>query len=132
MVAVLLAAALAAGACGDDDLDEAAERADDAAERVKDEAGEAKERAEDALATFRTGFERLVDEASSGDDEAQEELLDECRDTLEELRQNNDPRAEQMGALCQKIRDADDGNAWQEIREEYDEFRNGEDTDSDG
>ncbi len=121
-VAVLLAAALAAGACGDDDLDAAAQDAENAAERVKDEAGKAKEQAEDGLATFRTGFERLVDEASSGDAEAQEKLLDECRDSLEQLRQDNDPRAEQMGALCQKIRDADDGNAWTEIREEYDQI----------
>ncbi len=131
-VAVLLAASFALGACGDDDVDNAADRAEDAAERVKDEAADAKERAEDAVATFRTGFERLVDEASSGDNEAQEELLDQCRDTLEDLRQADDPRAEQMGALCQKIRDADDGNAWTEIREEYDEIRNQEETHTDG
>ncbi|MEY2425252.1 MAG: hypothetical protein QOI61_824 [Actinomycetota bacterium] len=124
--AVLLVGALTAGACGDDDVDNAAQRAEDAAERVKDEAGDAKEKAADALATFRTGFERLVDEASSGDSEAQEQLLDECRDTLEQLRKDNDPRAEQVGALCQQIRDADDGNAWKEIREEWDQIRNGD------
>ena len=124
--AALLAATFALGACGDDDVDSAAQRAEDAAERVKDEAAEAKEDAEDAFATFRTGYERLIDEASSGDNEAHEKLLDECRDTLEEMRQNDDPRAEQMGALCQQIRDADNGTAWEEIREEYDELSSAE------
>lgn len=120
---MLLASALAVGACGDDDVDSAAQRADEAAERVKDEAGEAREGAEDAFATFRTGFERLVDEASSGDAEAKEKLLDECRDSLEQLRKDNDPRAEKVGALCERIRNADDGNAWKEIREEYDQIK---------
>ena len=125
--AFLLAAVLVLGGCGDDDVDSAAERAEQAAERaaeeVKDEAGDAREAAEDAFATFRTGFERLVDEASSGDSEAQEELLDECRDSLEQMRKDDDPRAEQVGALCQHIRDADDSNAWEQIREEYEDLK---------
>ncbi|MDP1795173.1 MAG: hypothetical protein Q8K63_13640 [Acidimicrobiales bacterium] len=118
----LFAISLTFAACSESDRDSAAQTADDAAERVEDEAGELKEKAEDAFDSFRTGFERSIDEASSGDDEAKEKVLDECRDTLEDLRQNDDPRAEQVGALCQKIRDADDGNAWNEVREEFDEI----------
>lgn len=113
---------LALGACGDD-TDAAADRAEDAAAQAaraaKQKAGEAREAAGDAFATFRTGAERLVDEASSGDNEALEKLLDQCRDTLEQMRKDNDPRAERVGALCEKIRNADDGNAWKEIREEF-------------
>ncbi|HVE93817.1 MAG TPA: hypothetical protein VNB24_02775 [Acidimicrobiales bacterium] len=125
VTAVLLVGGFAMSACGDDEVDQAARQADEAAERVKDGAGEAREEAEDALATFRTGFERLVDEASSGDAEAKEKLLDECRDSLEQLRKDNDPRAEQVGALCERIRNADDGNAWKEIREEYNQLKDG-------
>jgi hypothetical protein len=117
---LLLASALAVGACGDDDVDSAAQRAEEGAERVKDEAAEG---AEDAFATFRTGFERLIDEASSGDSESKERLLDECRDSLERLRKDNDPRADRVGALCEKIRNTDDGNTWKEIREEYDQLK---------
>ena len=89
---------------------------------VKDGAAEARKGAEDEFA-IRTGFERLVDEASSGDSESKERLLDECRDSLERLRKDNDPRAEQVGTLCEKIRNTDDDNAWKEIREEYDEIK---------
>ena len=111
-------------------MDDAAQRAEKTAERAADEAkegaGEAREAAGDAFATFRTGFERLIDEASSGDAEAQEKLLDECRDALEKMRKDNDSRSEQMGALCQRIRDADEGNAWSEIREEYEQIKDGD------
>lgn len=117
--ALVAACALSLAACGDDDVDEATDQAERAAERVADEAGDARESAEDGLATLRTAFERLVDEASSGDDEAREKLLDDCRDNLEDLRQADDPRAERVGALCERIRSADDGNAWKEIKEEF-------------
>lgn len=129
ITAVLLAAAaLSLGACGDDAdevADNAAKTAERAGEEAKDAAGKARDGAEDAFATFRTGTERLVDEASSGDNEALEKLLDQCRDTLEEMRKNDDPRAERVGALCEKIRNADNGNAWQEIREEFEQIDDG-------
>lgn len=119
--AALVAGALFLGGCSDDgDVD--VDNVD--TEQIEDEVGDAaddvREETVDAWATFRTGFERLVDEASTGDDDAQTELLDECRDVLEELRQDDDPRADQVGELCDKIRDADDESAWDEVREEVD------------
>lgn len=114
----MLAGALFLGACGDDgdgdidvDTEQVENEAGEAADEVQEEVG-------DAFATFRTGFERLVDKASTGDDEAQAELLEECRDALESLRQDDDPRADKVGELCDRIRDADDDGAWDEIREE--------------
>lgn len=112
------AVGLLQGACGDDDVEDATETAEEVA-------GDAAESAGDAWATFRTQFERLVDKASTGDSEAQEELLDRCRDSLQELRKDNDPKAERVGALCDKIRDADDGTAWDELRNEVKDINSG-------
>lgn len=112
------AVGLLLGACGDDDVEDATETAEEVA-------GDAAETAGDAWASFRTQFERLVDKASTGDSEAQEELLDRCRDSLQELRKDNDPKAERVGALCDKIRDADDGTAWDELRNEVKDIDSG-------
>lgn len=106
------AATLVLGACGGDD--------EITSDDVEDAVGDAGEQAEDAFATFRTGFERLVDRASTGDNEAQQELLNLCRDTLEDLRQADDPRADEVGELCDEIRDAGDETAWDSIRQKID------------
>lgn len=117
VAAGLFAVALLLGGCGDDgeDVDVDTEQVEN---EIGDAAGDVREETLDAWATFRTGFERLVDKASTGDSEAQTELLDQCRDTLEVLRQDDDPRAEQVGELCDQIRDADGETAWDEVREE--------------
>ncbi|MBW3547287.1 MAG: hypothetical protein KY452_04000 [Actinobacteria bacterium] len=107
---------LAFGACGDD------ETADRTADTVEDVAEDAADTAENAWASFRTGFERLVDEAATGDSEAQDQLLDQCRDTLEELRKADDPGADRVGQLCDNIRDADDETAWDDIRQEFEDI----------
>lgn len=113
-------AALLLGACGDDDNGE--DTADRVEDTVEDAAEDVAEAADDAWATFRTGFERLVDEAVTGDSEAQEELLDECRDALEGLRKADDPTADEVGELCDHIRDADDETAWDELRAKFEEL----------
>lgn len=108
------AATLALGACGGDDEVTSGE--------VEEAVDDAREETEDAFATFRTGFERLVDKASTGDNEAREELLNLCRDTLEDLRQADDPRSDEVGELCDEIRDADDQTAWDSIRQKIDDI----------
>lgn len=113
-----VAVALLLAGCGDDDVEDASNTAEEVA-------GDAAETAGDAWASFRTQFERLVDKASTGDNEAQEELLDRCRDSLQELRKDNDPKADRVDALCNKIRDADDGTAWDELRNEVKELNSG-------
>ena len=115
----LAAVALVFSGCSDDDAAETADRVEDTARDAAEDIGEA---AEDAWASFRTGAERLVDEAATGDNEARDELLDECRDTLEEMRQDDDPEADRVGELCDDIRDADDETAWDEIRQEIEEI----------
>lgn len=108
------AATLMLGACGGDD--------EVTSDEVEDAVGDAREETEDAFASFRTGFERLVDKASTGDNEAQEELLNLCRDTLEDLRQADDSRSDEVGELCDEIRDADDQTAWDSIRQKIDDI----------
>jgi hypothetical protein len=116
LTASSIALALALGACGDDDT------ADRTADTVEDAAEQVGENVEDAWASFRTDFERLVDDAATGDNAAQDQLLDECRDTLEELRQADDPATERVGQLCDNIREADDQTAWDTIRQDIEEI----------
>ncbi|MBW3627488.1 MAG: hypothetical protein KY412_07750, partial [Actinobacteria bacterium] len=106
----IAALGLAFGACGDGD---AADRTADTVENVAEDASDT---AENAWASLRTEFEELVDEAATGDSEAQDQLLERCRETLEELRKADDPGAERVGQLCDNIRDADDQTAWDELR----------------
>lgn len=106
--------------CGDDDDTE--DTLDRVEENIRDGAEDVGDTADDAWATLRTGFERLVDEAATGDDEAQDELLEECRDALEDLRQADDADAERVGELCDRIRDADDETAWDELRSEFEDL----------
>ncbi len=112
----IAALGLAFGACGDDDA------ADRTADTVESAAEDTADTGEDAWASLRTEFEELVDEAATGDSEAQEQLLEQCRETLEELRKADDPGAERVGQLCDNIRDADDETAWDELRQEVEEI----------
>ncbi|MGH9151603.1 MAG: hypothetical protein ACRD03_04155 [Acidimicrobiales bacterium] len=116
MAVITLVAAL--GACGDDDADDVAREAEETAQEV----GQA---AQDARASLRTDAERLVDEIQTRNDpEAKQELLDRCRDTLEELRQAESPDAERVAATCDRIQDADvnDRDAWSDVEREISEL----------
>ncbi len=110
VVVVTLGALLAA--CGPDDVDEVT----DSVEDIED-ADDAQQAADAAWASFRTDLERLADEAAT-DEEAQQELADACRDALEELREADDPRADQLESLCDDIRDADVEAEWEALQEE--------------
>lgn len=86
---------------------------------AEDVAQGAADTADDVWANLRTESEELVDEVATGNSEAQEQLLERCRETLEELRKAEDPGAERVGQLCDNIRDADDETAWDDIRQEF-------------
>jgi hypothetical protein len=95
-------------ACGnDDDVD-----VDEATEDVGDTA-------RDAWSSFRTGWERLIDEAATGDSEAQDELLEECRDLLQDLREADHEAAEGVQNFCDDIRDADEDADWEANRSQF-------------
>lgn len=118
---VLSAAFMFLAGCGDSD-DSAQDNIDQIEDTVREGADDVAEAADNAWASFRTNFERLVDKAATGDSEAQEELLQNCRDTLQDLREADDPDADRVGELCDKIRDADDDTAWDELRSEVEEL----------
>lgn len=119
LLPLLGACLLVLAGCGDDDAEDTAEEVEDTAADVAEDVADA---AEAAWIELRTDFERLVDEAATGDNGAQEELLDRCRDTLEELRSADDPATDRVGDLCDQIRDADDESAWDELRSEFEEI----------
>ncbi|MFP5377214.1 MAG: hypothetical protein ACLGIO_10615 [Acidimicrobiia bacterium] len=116
MAVITLVTAL--GACGDDDADDVAREAEEAAQ----EAGEV---AQDAWASLRTDAERLVDEIRTRNDpEAKDQLLDRCRDALEDLRQAESPDADRVAALCDRIQGTDvgDRDAWSDVEREISEL----------
>lgn len=120
---ILLLAAVAAmgllGGCGeDDDGNDLGQQAEDAAEDV----GEA---AQDAFASLRTDGERLIDEIQTRNDpEAKEQLLDRCRDTLEQLREDASASADAVEEVCDLIRDTDvnDRDAWSDVKDRLDQL----------
>jgi predicted small secreted protein len=120
--ALVALAAFTFTACNDDD-------GNGVGTGVQDDARDGVERATDAVgdawASFRTGFERLVDRAATGDNEAQEEILEQCRDALEEMRQEDDPQAERMERLCDDIRNADDQADWNALRQAVEQMHAG-------
>jgi chromosome segregation ATPase len=115
LVVVTLAFAALMAACGEDEAE-----VTETVEGIED-ADDARQAADEAWASFRTDFERLGDELAT-DEDAQQELADACRDALEELRQADDPRADQLEAVCDNIRDADVEAEWDALREEFEQL----------
>lgn len=118
--AMIVALTVLAG-CGDGDGDEtAAEQAGDTLEGAAESVGDALDA---AWASLTTNSERLVDEIqTSGDPQAKQELLDHCRDVLQQLRDADSERVDEVESLCDRIRDtnADDRDAWDEIEGDID------------
>ncbi len=119
---IALAGAVAVG-CGSDADDTTASEAASSIESVVGSAAtRAGEASQDVLASLHTESERLMDDIQSGDtgkaDTARKELLDNCRDSLEQLRQDEAPEADQVEGLCDKIRDADTDAEWTEVQSE--------------
>jgi hypothetical protein len=113
LIALVMGGALLVG-CGNDDAD-VEETTDDVTDDIE-------EGARDAWASLRTGWERVIDDVATGDVDAQVELLEECRDTLQDLREAGDESADDVQSLCDAIRDADEDTDWDAIRAQYDEL----------
>jgi hypothetical protein len=118
---VLLAVAAVAVGCSDDktvDTDKAKAQATKAAEQVK-------QQTRDAWASVRTDGDRLADEVQTRKDpEAKKQLLDKCRDTVERMRKDDQPNADRVNKLCDRIRDADpnDSGTWNQIKDQIKEL----------
>lgn len=132
-LALALAAALLV-ACGGDDGDGQAtddtqndveQLAEDARESAGDVASEAADRLRSGWASLRTNSERLVDAIRTRNDpDAKQELVDNCRDRLQDARAANSDQADRIESLCDRIRDTDvsAGDAWDEIRSEIEDI----------
>ena len=112
---VLLVAAVIAAGCSDDnkvDTDKAKAQATKAAEQVK-------QQTRDAWASLRTDGDRLADQVQTRKDpEAKKQLLDKCRDAVERMRKDDQPNADRVNKLCDRIRDADpnDSATWNDVK----------------
>ncbi len=122
----LLLASLALTACSDDgNVDEAADRTQDTAADV---ARDVRNSTENAFAELRTRAEEFIDGVQTrGAPEAKQRVLDQCRDTLEDLRKADSPDADRVDEICNQIRDTDVSNndAWQQIRNELNQLQPG-------
>lgn len=112
LLAVLALGTLLLAACGEDDVDDVTESIDEI-----EDADDAEAAAEAAWTSFRTDLERLADDVAT-DEGAQEELADACRDALAELREADDPRADELEQVCDDIRDADAEAEWEALQAE--------------
>ena len=122
----LLIGAVAGVACSDDGSVDTDRARDQAQQTQQDVSKEAK----DAWASLRTDGERLIDEVQTRNDPAaKQRLLDQCRDVLERMRQNDNASADRVETFCNRVRDADPNaeGAWNQIKAEFealdDQFR---------
>lgn len=102
--------------CGDNDADTEA-----TGDTVEQAADEARQEAENAFASWRTDAERLLDEIQTRNaPEAKQQLLDRCRDALEQLREADSAQADRVDDLCNRIRDTEVSNmsVWREVKDE--------------
>jgi len=121
LATALFVSAVAGVACSDDgsvDTDRARDQAQQTQQEVTKEA-------KDAWATLRTDGERLIDEIQTHNDQgAKDRLLNECRDALERMRQNDAANAERVDKFCDRVRETDPNSqsAWNEIKAEFREL----------
>jgi len=121
VAAAVLFGAVAGVACSDDgtvDTDKAKETAQQAQQDITQET-------RGAWATLRTDGSRLIDQVQTRNDpEAKQQLLNRCRDTVENMRKNDTANADQVNKLCDKIRDTEPNsqNAWNDIKTQFNEL----------
>jgi hypothetical protein len=92
---------------------------------VQDKATAARSQVQDAWAGLRTDGDRLVDQIKThNDSSAKQNLLDSCRNAVEQLRKNENAQADSANDLCNKIRDTDvnAGAAWDSIKSQLDQL----------
>lgn len=134
-IAVVLVAVggLFIGCGGDDDgqatsdttQNDAGQVADDIQEGAENVASEAAQKLRTGWASLRTNSERLVDEIKTrNDSEAKQQLLDDCRNRLQEAREANSDQADRIESVCDRIRDTDvnAGETWDNIRKEIEDI----------
>jgi hypothetical protein len=134
---IAMALAVVAGlfvGCGDDDDGQATsdttqndvgQVAEDVREGAENVASEAAQKLRTGWASLRTNSERLVDEIKTrNDSEAKQQLLDECRDRLQDAREADSDQVERIESVCDRIRDTDvnAGDTWDSIRKEIDDI----------
>lgn len=119
--AFVAVAALFLVGCGDD----GEATGNNVEQRTEEAADDARETARDVWASVRTDAERLIDEIRTRDaPRLKEQLLDGCRDALENLREAGSDRADDVDRLCNRVRDTDVTNTdvWSEIKREIDQL----------
>lgn len=125
LLALTVVSVLVAGCGNGDGGQEAEDTVRDVAESAQDRAEGAAESLEDGWATLRTEAESLIDAISTRNDpEAKTQLLEKCRERLEDLRQADADDVQRVETLCDRIRDTDvdAGDAWTEIKKEIDDI----------
>ena len=135
VISVALASLLVAcggdsnGGQASDDTQGGVERvAEDVREGAEDAASAAAERLRTGWASLETNAERLVDRIKTdGDSEAKQELLDDCRDRLQDARAAGSDQADRIEGLCDRVRDTDvnAGDTWDEIRKQIEDIEVG-------
>jgi hypothetical protein len=130
VVSALLLVAVGAAACNGDDSrygnGDTRQQADEAATQVRESATEVRNEVRQVWASLVTDADRLVDRVQTRNDpEAKQELLERCRDTLEQMRRNDSPGTDRVSTLCDRIRDTDVNNesGWEEIKRRFNDLR---------
>lgn len=121
LAALLLVGVVAGVACSDDGTVDK----DKAKDTASQTAGQVKKETRDAWATLRTDGDKLIDQVQTRNDpEAKKQLLDRCRNTVESMRKSDQPNADQVNKLCDKIRDTEPSSqsAWTEIKNQYNDL----------
>lgn len=123
--------------CGDDDggqatsettQNDAGQVAEDVREGAENVASEAAQKLRSGWASLRTNSECLVDEIKTrNDSDAKQQLLDECRNRLQDAREADSDEADRIESICDRIRDTDvnAGDSWDSIRKEIDDINVG-------
>lgn len=123
LLALTVAPVSVAGCGNGNGAQEAEDTARDVAESTEERAQGAAESLGDGWATLRTEAEGLIDDISTRHDpEAKSQLLEKCRERLEDLRRADSDEVGRVESLCDRIRDTDvdAGAAWAEIKDEID------------
>ena len=114
---LILGMAIAA-ACSESEVDQAQDTAKSTSKDIQ-------QQTKDAWASFRTDSDRLVDQVQTKNDpEAKKQLLDRCRNSVEQMRKANSTNADQVDKFCDQIRDADVNNkdAWNNVKSRLNEL----------
>ena len=117
LAAALVALSVVGIACSDDGTVDT--------DKARDQAQSIRKETRDAWASMRTDGDRLVDQIQTRNDaSAKQQLLDNCRKSVEEMRKNDAPNADQVNKFCDKVRDTDVSNrsGWDDVKNQFREL----------